>query len=434
MKLEFFIGQRYLCNTKRTRFLSVITVISIIGICIGVAALICVQSVMDGMQNHMRRTILGARAHILVEGEEESLTEYMDIISELKEVEGISGLTPLITRDVIISVKNDMVGGVANGIDFSSVGDVLLISSQIEKGSLECIDDPQMCPEVINRIMKAPSTLIEEDMKGTARRNLPGVAIGSEMAKYFHLNIGDTIRIISPTGGGMGPGGPLPLSRSFQVAAIFFSGLYEYDFNYVYVPLDVAKDFFSTEGAVDSIGIKLEKIYEINKAESLISAAIGEKYRIRNWRDMNRQLFEALKMEKLVWFFILGFVIVIAAFNIISALLMMVMAKKTEIAILRAMGFTSRSIMRIFMLDGAIIGVMGTILGMIAGYVGCIIIDGMTLGAAKDVFYMETIPVDLSLWTFILAGAGSITITLITAVYPGRKAALLNPAEALRHE
>jgi lipoprotein-releasing system permease protein len=434
LKLELYIGLRYLWNTRRTRFLSVITAISIVGVSIGVAALISVQSVMDGLQNHMKKTILGAKAHMVVENEEGVLPDYRQLIPGLKNIEGVAGATPVITRDVIISVKNDMTGGIVNGIDPSTAGEVLLIPSQIEKGSLECVKSPHICPEIISRIANSPASLIKEDLDGETRMKMSGVAIGAEMAKYFHLNIGDTIKIISPTGGGMGPSGPLPLSRSFQVAAIFFSGLYEYDFNFVYISLDAAKDFFSTGDGVDSIGIKLSKMYEINSVEKEMSAFLGEGYRINNWRDMNRPLFEALKMEKLVWFMILGFIVVIAAFNIISALLMMVMGKKIEIAILRAMGFTSGAIMRIFMLDGIVIGLAGTVIGMIAGYAGCVIIDGMNIGAAKEVFYMDSIPVDMSMWTFAVAGIGSVIITLAAAVYPGRKAALLNPAEALRHE
>jgi lipoprotein-releasing system permease protein len=434
LRLELYIGLRYLWNTRRTRFLSAITLISILGVSIGVAALICVQSVMDGLQNHMKKTILGARSHMIIEDSNSEIDQYENIIKELKTLKTVSGATPLITRDVIISIRSDMIGGVANGIDPKNSGEVLLVSSQIEAGSLECMKSPKICPEIIKRTMNSPSNIIKEDLEGRERRNLPGVAIGAEMAKYFHLKIGDNIRIISPTGGGMGPAGPLPLSRSFQVIAIFFSGLYEYDFNYVYIYLDEAKDFFSTENGVDSIGVKLKNMYEINNAQAEIESLLGKSFIIKNWRDMNRPLFEALKMEKLVWFVILGFIIVIAAFNIISALLMMVMGKKIEIAILRAMGFTSYSIMKIFMLDGITIGLIGTIIGMITGYAGCMIIKGIGIGAAQDVFYMETLPVDMSGWTFVVAGLGSIIITLFAAVIPGKKAAILNPAEALRHE
>jgi len=434
LKLEQYIGLRYLWNTRRTRFLSAITLISILGVGIGVTALICVQSVMDGLQNHMKKTILGARAHMIIEDEEKEIAGYRELINKLKNSEVVAGATPLITRDVIIAIRNDMIGGVANGIDLVTSGEVLLISSQIEKGSFECMKFPDICPEIINRKMNSPESLIKEDLDGARRKKMPGIAIGAEMAKYFHLSVGDAIRIISPTGGGMGPSGPLPLSRSFRIGAIFFSGLYEYDFNFVYIPLDDAKDFFSTDNGVDSIGLKLKRMYEINHAEATIAGLLGEGYRIKNWRDMNRPLFQALKMEKFVWFMILGFIVVIAAFNIISALLMMVMGKKIEIAILRAMGFTSGAIMRIFVFDGVIIGVTGTVAGMIAGYIGCLIIESMSIGAVKDVFYMESIPVDMSIWTFIVAGAGSIIVTLAAAVYPGRKAALVKPAEALRHE
>ncbi|HRZ80431.1 MAG TPA: ABC transporter permease, partial [bacterium] len=262
MRVESFIGFRYLWNTRRTRFLSVITLICIAGIMIGVGALICVQSVMDGLQNHMKTTILGAKTHISVKAADGLIADSGELVKKVLTVRGVIGATPLITREVIISSNDEMLGAVFNGIDPSTAGTVLLLPSQIQTGSLECVKNPYSCPEILKRTMTAPSKLLEDDLSGGTKKNMPGIAIGVEMAKFYGLEMGDPVKVISPVGGGMGPAGPVPLIRTFQVAAIFFSGLYEYDLNYVYVSLDTASQFFSTSGSVDSIGVKLDNIYE----------------------------------------------------------------------------------------------------------------------------------------------------------------------------
>ncbi|HNW81829.1 MAG TPA: ABC transporter permease [bacterium] len=434
MKAESFIGFRYLWNTRRTRFLSVITLICIAGIMIGVAALICVQSVMDGLQNHMKKTILGAKTHISVQMDGGDIHDAEALRKKILGMNGVSGATPMISREVIISSNDEMLGAVFNGIDPLSAGTVLLFPSQITTGSMECLEQPSTCPEILKRTMASPSKLLDDDFKGDTKKNMPGIAIGTELAKFYGLEMGDPIKIISPVGGGMSPAGPVPLIRTFQVAAIFFSGLYEYDLNYVYVSINTAHDFFSTGGAVDSIGIKLKNVYEADDISTSLRKELGEKYIVSNWKQMNKQLFGALQMEKIVWFLILGFIILVAAFNIVSALIMLVMGKKEEIAILRAVGFNSRSVMKIFMLDGIVIGSTGTAAGMITGYFGCIFINGISIGLAQDVYYIDKIPVDMSIGTFAVAGLGSMILTIIATVYPGAKAARVNSSEVLRHE
>lgn len=435
MRAESFIGLRYLWNTRRTRFLSIITVICVLGIAIGVSALICVQSIMDGLQNQMKRTILGAKTHISVEHKEDSIKNYEEIRTDLLQYEGISGVTPIISRDVILSSSDEMIGAILNGIDFGTAGTVLLFPSQITSGSLECVKSPETCPEIIEKRMTQPSKISKSDFEGGNNKSfLPGIAIGTELAKFYTVDIGDIIKVISPVGGGMGPAGPVPLIRSFRIGAIFFSGLYEYDLNYGYITLKDADSFFSAEGGVDSLGVKLKNVYNVNDAEKFISSTLTDDYTVKNWRDMNRQLFTALEMEKTVWFLILGFIILVAAFNIVSALVMLVMGKKEEIAILRAVGFTANSVMKIFMLDGLIIGFAGTIIGMIVGYGVCVFLDGLTLNVAKDVYYIDKIPVDMSGLTFIYSSAGSMVLSVLAAIYPGRKAAGMSPSEALRHD
>ena len=431
LKAETFIGLRYLWNSRRTRFLSVITLICILGIAIGVAALIAVQSIMDGLQNKMRATVLGAKTHALVTTESGKLEDYAPKMAKLAENPEIAGVTPVISRDVIISVSDELNGLVINGIDPSTVGSAMLFPQQIQKGSMSCLVDPDKCPEIIE---KRKSVQEFTGKKGKIEpENLPGIAIGVELAKYYGIDLGDKVKIISPTGE-MGIAGPKTQIKTFQVAAVFFSSLYEYDFNYAYITLEVAQNFFSMGKSIDHLGIKLKDMRRIDEAEKAIKTDLGERIVVKNWRDMNRPLFSALEMEKIVWFLIIGFIALVASFNIVSALIMLVMGKKEEIAILRAAGYSAKSVMKIFMLDGIIIGFFGTFLGAVIGTVVCLILSDMPVKVAQDVYYIEKIPVDMSPLTFVLAICGSLILTVIAAVYPGRKAAKLSPAEALRQD
>ena len=431
MKAETFIGLRYLWNSRRTRFLSVITLICVLGIAIGVAALIAVQSIMDGLQNKMRATVLGAKTHALVTTESGKLEDYAPKMAKLAENPEIAGVTPVISRDVIISVSDELNGLVINGIDPATVGNAMLFPKQIQLGSMSCLINPDKCPEIIE---KRKSVREFTGKKGEIEpEDLPGIAIGVELAKYYGIGIGDKVKIISPTGE-MGIAGPKTQIKTFQVAAVFFSSLYEYDFNYAYITLEVAQNFFSMGENVDHLGIKLKDMKRIDEAEKSILSDLGEGTVVKNWRDMNRPLFSALEMEKMVWFLIIGFIALVASFNIVSALIMLVMGKKEEIAILRAAGYSARSVMKIFMLDGIIIGFFGTLLGGISGTIICLILSDMPVKVAQDVYYIEKIPVDMSPLTFIVAIFGSLILTVIAAVYPGRKAAKLSPAEALRQD
>ena len=431
LKAETFIGLRYLWNSRRTRFLSVITLICILGIAIGVAALISVQSIMDGLQNKMRATVLGAKTHALVTTESGKLEDYAPKMEKLAANPEIAGVTPIISRDVIISVSDELNGLVINGIDPKTVGNAMLFPQQITKGSMSCLISPDKCPEIIE---KKKSVQEFTGRKGEIKtENLPGIAIGVELAKYYGIDLGDKVKIISPTGE-MGLAGPKTQIKTFMVSAIFFSSLYEYDFNYAYITLENAQNFFSMGKSIDHLGIKLKDMKRVDEAEKAIISDFGDGTVVKNWRDMNRPLFSALEMEKIVWFLIIGFIALVASFNIVSALIMLVMGKKEEIAILRAAGYSAKSVMKIFMLDGIIIGFFGTFLGALAGTVICLVLSDMPVKVAQDVYYIEKIPVDMSPLTFIVAISGSLILTVIAAVYPGKKAAKLSPAEALRQD
>jgi len=436
MRFEFFVGLRYLWNTRRTRFLSLITVISVLGITIGVASLVTVQSIMDGLQNQMKRSILGSKAHALVSTAEGTVADWMPVADTLRAVPGVAGVTPMVTTEVIIAANEDVLGGIASGVDVATVGSVILLPDQMaaEKSDIKCLAGFVNCPELLKRRTVDPRTAFYEDFIPERDRNLPPIVIGKEMARFFSLKAGDVMTVISPTGGGMGPTGPLPLSKNFRAAGTFFTGMYEYDLNYVYLNLTDAQDFFSMKGSITALALKFDDLYDVDRMADKIRAAAGAGYTLKTWKEMNKNIFNALKMEKIVMFLILGFIVLVASFNIVATLLMMVLGKTREIAILKAMGASNRAIMTLFVFDGFILGLVGTILGLALGFGACVWLDGLELSFAQDVYYLTTLPVEMSAGLFALCAVAALIVSFAATLYPSRYAARIRPAEGLRYE
>lgn len=431
MRLEVLIGLTFLKNVRRTKLLSFITCICVFGIAIGVAALIAVQSVMDGMQNQMKTAILGSRAHIKIERRKGGIENYEEILEKVSVVPGIKGITPVMEQEVMVAHSGDMTGGVAYGIDVDSLHKVSLLPEQIVDGSIFALESREACSDFIEKTRRKKGF----DMNFGEKFDHRCIAVGKELSAYFAVSVGDRIDIISPVGGGMGPTGPLPLNKKFTVSAIFHSGMYEYDFGFLYMGLSEAQYFFSRENKIDAINITVDNMYRVEKQQDEIAGMLGEDvYLVKNWKTMNSSIFGALKMEKVVWFLIMGFVILVASFNIISMLTMLVIEKNREISILKCIGMSNSSVMKIFMFDGVLIGLTGTVAGIVAGVVLCMILAGIDLPFAKDVYYMTKIPVDMSLKTIFLVFVASTTVSFTATFYPALKAAKINPAEGVRYD
>jgi lipoprotein-releasing system permease protein len=303
-----------------------------------------------------------------------------------------------------------------------------------EKSDIRCLAALANCPDLLKRRTVDPRTAFYEDLLPDRDRALPPVAIGKEMARFFSLHPGDVLTVISPMGGGMGPTGPLPLSKRFRVAGIFFTGMYEYDLNYIYMSLADAQAFFSMSGTVSSLALKVDDIYDIDRIAADIRAAAGPGFTVKTWKEMNKNIFNALQMEKIVMFLILGFIVLVASFNIVSTLLMLVLGKTREIAILKAMGASDRSIMTLFVADGFVIGAVGTLLGLASGFGACVWLDGLELPFAQDVYYLTTLPVEMSAGLFALVAAAALAVSFAATLYPSRYAARIRPADGLRYE
>ncbi len=410
MKLsyEFFIALRYLKSRKKHRGISFNTFVSIAGICLGVMALIVVLGVMTGAHEDMRNKILGVNAHLVVLNFAGGIENYDLVISKIERTEGVTAAAPFVMGQVMIARGKTAHGVYMRGVDPKYEEKVTILKKKIKEGSFEALKE------------KAPKT--------------PPLIIGSELAALLGVFPGDKVRVISPI---MKPGpmGLIPKVREFRVAGIFEVGMFEYDANLVITNLRAAQEFFGLGNEVTGIEVKIKDIFQAPKMRQKLTFMLGRNYYARDWIQMNRTLFSALKLEKFAMFVILCLIIVVAAFNIVSTLVMNVMEKEREIAILKAMGTTNRSIMRIFILQGLIIGLIGTVIGIIGGYgLGYVIGHYKLIKLPADVYYISHLPVKMKPFDFIVVSISAILICLLATVYPARQAAKLNPVEPLRYE
>jgi lipoprotein-releasing system permease protein len=276
---------------------------------------------------------------------------------------------------------------------------------------------------------------VDEDVTSPEVSALPGIAMGREMARNLRVDVGSRVTVTSPMGGELGPMGPVPRSKVFKVAAIFYSGMYEYDTKFVYIELPEAQRFFKTNGTVTGLELKLTDIYESRPITQAIMSAIGGyPYHTRDWMQMNRNLFSALKLEKLAMFIILTFIVLVASFNIVSTLIMIVLTRGKEIAILKSMGASRRGVLRIFVYEGLIIGIIGTLLGLVAGVALCVFVEKFGLRLDPEVYYIEKLPVRMKLHEFAVVGVAALGISLAATIYPAWVASRLKPVEGLRYE
>jgi lipoprotein-releasing system permease protein len=412
---ELFIGLRYLRAKRRRRTVSLNTFISIGGVTLGVAALIATLAVMTGFKEDLRDKILGTNAHVIITDRmHSSIKDYAKVVAEAQKFPHVVAATPFIFNQVLLSSDAGVYGVVLRGIDPKSEPRVTDIKKNIIDGSLEALE------------RKIPS---KSDKNESI---LPGIIIGKELAGRLGLLVGDKLNVMSPVGT-MGPLGIIPKIRRFQVAGIFDAGMYEYDSTLAYVSLTAAQDFFNMGDVVTGVEVKVDDIFIADQVATEMEGKLGFPYGARDWMKLNRNLFSALKLEKIMMFIILVLIILVASFNIVSTLTMIVVEKNREIAILKAMGANRKKVMRIFMVDGLIIGLVGTIIGIPLGYAACEILQRFyTL--PSDIYYISHLPVKIRGLDVLLVSLSAVIISFLATLYPSWQAARLNPSEALRYE
>jgi len=424
---ELFISRRYLSAKRKQIFVSIITFISIFGIFLGVAALIIVLAVMNGFEEDLRTKILGIKSHIeLTTDMTGPMKDYQNVRERIADVEGVVASTPFIYSQAMIRNGNGVTGVVIRALDTQSAFKVINLG-KIKEGNIEYLNK---IPQEISPNYKNEKVPLE------------GIIIGKEMARNMGIFLYDPITIISPVSIST-PMGMVPRMKKFIVVGIFESGFYEYDSTLAYLSLKSCQDFLQMGDTVTGIDIKVNDIYEADSIARNVQNKLGFPFRTQNWMQMNKNFFSALKLEKRVMFIILSLIVLVAAFNIISALIMIVMEKSKDIAILKSMGATSRSIMKIFIYQGLIIGVIGTTLGCIAGVTIALNIPKVSLFVEKifhfkilpgDVYYLSELPSKVNYGDVAIIVAGTLLICFLSTIYPSLSASKSDPAESLRYE
>ncbi len=427
MGYEFFISRRYLRAKRKQVFVSIITSISILGIFLGVAALIIVLAVMNGFEKDLRTKILGIRSHIELTADINGpMKNYEEVRKVVEGVEGVVASTPFVYTQAMVRSGNSVSGVVIRGLDTKSAFKVVNLG-KIREGEIAHLDKISG-----NALKKIPG----QDA------HLNGMLIGREMARNLGIFLYDTVTIISPLGIST-PMGMVPRMNKFVVVGIFESGFYEYDSTLAFLSLKSAQDFLQMGDAVTGIDIIVEDIYRADVVARDIQGKLGYPFWANNWMQMNRNLFAALKLERRVMFIILSLIVLVAAFNIISALIMVVMEKNKDIAILKSMGATSYSIMKTFIYQGMIVGFIGTFLGCITGLAVAFNLQKISQFVERvfnfqilpgDVYYLSELPSQVNYSDVAIIVAGTMLICFLSTIYPSLRASKLDPAEALRYE
>lgn len=416
MPYELFIGLRYLKARRKQAFISIITLISIGGVAIGVMTLIVVIGVMTGFKEDLTNKILGYYSHIVVL-KQGGMDNYQGTIRKIEKVKGVTSATPFIYSQAMVSSKSSSLGVVLRGIDPETIGKVINVGSNIEEGSLLNLKDLP-------------------DRTGGEHPPLkyPGIVIGRELSRNLGVFYNDLVSVISPMGV-MTPMGMVPRIKRFRVVGIFESGMYEYDSSFVYISLKNAQKFLNMPDIATGVEVKIDDIYRAKEVGYRIMRGLGSPYWTRDWMEMNKNLFAALKLEKITMFVILILIILVAAFNIVSTLIMVVMEKNKDIAILKSMGATAKSIMKIFIIEGLTIGIIGALLGTIGGYaLSFFLAKSDLIKLPSDVYYISTLPIKIESIDSILIVVFAIGISFLATLYPSWQASRLVPAEALRYE
>lgn len=397
MNYENWISYRYMIASKG-RFLTFLNITSIGGVAIGVAALIVVIGIMTGFGNNLREKIIGTTPHLMVETEG-GVENFEAVQKQLSAVTGVKGASPYIQGNVFMENGNQVVGLIVRGI----------------------------IPETEKQITKVDDYLVEGSL---AALNAEGVIVGSELARYFGYSLGDTIHLIAPGSGIAGTG----WQHQVKITGIFTTGMVDYDTNLIIVHLKKAQQIFNLpENTASGIGIKVENPNKVDLIKENIIKLVGYGFIVKTWIDMNRNLFDALILEKWGLFLVLTLMVVVASFNIISTLIVTVTSKVHDIGILQSIGVPKSAIRRIFTKQGIYIGTLGTFLGVVSG-VGLSYILKTYVKVPKEIYSIDHVPVEIQLWDMLAIIIAALVISYLATIYPAAKAANLQPVEALRYE
>ncbi len=409
---EFFVARRYLVPKRGRGFLSLITWISVGGVCLGVLALIVVLAVMTGFEKEVKTRIVGTNAHItLLRYGTQGIREWQLVLDKVREHPEVTGATPFVYGKGMITAGGNTDGLIVKGIDLESEAEA---------------------SEFLSYVNHRPGPL---RLRPEEEGRLPGIILGVHIAANLQVTLGERVQVLSPQVGSPSPLGYVPKVRNFEVVGIFRSGMYEYDSSLAYVDLRDAQSLFSMGGNVTAIEARVRDMYRAPVvADELLEMLGGFPYRANDWIQLNANLFSWMQTEKRVMFVILALIVTVAAFNITGALIMMVKEKRRDIGILRSMGATSTQIRNLFVMEGAVIGVTGMVLGTAGGIFLCWLLETYEfIRLPGDIYFIDTLPVKVQALDVISILAAALAITLLATLYPATRAARMNPVEAIRH-
>ncbi|HEV2709614.1 MAG TPA: ABC transporter permease [Edaphobacter sp.] len=420
MRFELFIATRYLRAKRRQAVVGVITAISVIGVAAGVASLIIALAITNGMQRDLQARLVGSTSHVdLMRVKADGIQNWRPLLEKLRKLPHVTAAAPGLYGQVLVTRGVRSGGALIKGVipsDERKVGDLL---QSITEGSAAQLE---------------PAATTESNSTAAqAAQPIPSIVIGKDLAETIGAGVGDTVQVISPQGE-LSPLGLVPRYRAFQVVGIFKSGFYQYDSSYTFVRLLDAQKLFSEPDLISVISFKVDDLYHADRIGKEIEKAAGKGFETTNWMEQNRELFRALKLEQIVTFIVLALIVCVAALNILIALTMMVMEKTRDIAVLMSFGVRAEQVRRIFLMQGLLISVIGTVIGLLLGY-GLSWLGGhYRFPLDASVYSIDYLPFAPRIWDGVVVASVSLGVSLIATLYPSGSAARVLPAEALRYE
>jgi lipoprotein-releasing system permease protein len=448
-----FVAARHV-RAHKSGFLTVISVLSIAGVGVSSFALCMVVAIMGGFGADLKRKILGNNAHIRIESRRAGgFDHWRGILDEVRLTPGVRAATPVAGGEAMASSATNTAGVILRGVDPVTIGTVIDLVQNIEVGKFKYLEEPALLAKLlpsepiglgpggevylkgpdIKPYLKKLDPEVEEAVQPADLH--PGIILGRELAKSLHVYVGDELTLISPMGE-LGPMGLLPSARRFQVAAIFYSGMYEYDQSHAYVLLETAQEFFDLGAHVTGIEVRVDDPEHVAEVRPQVEKRVADTpdLLVRDWKELNKNLFSALKLEKVATFIILSLAILVASFCIICTLLLMVTEKSKEIAIMKAIGASDRGILKIFMVEGVMIGGIGTVFGVATGLAATLGLRWFGVRLDPDVYYVDRLPINVDPGDFALVALSALLITTLATLYPAFAASRLRPVEGIRYE